>query len=202
MSAVSAATTQLTDLLTAWSEGDDDALETLTPLVYQEMHRLAYHYLLGESPGRLQPTELVNEAFVRLVENDISWTGRAHFYVVAARTMRRILVDLARRHAANKRRGSRREESLWDGDELRFDLPASPALSTVDVLVLDEALTELRLYDERKSKAVELRYFGGLSVAEVALVLQVSVPTAERDLRLAKAWLGQSVRTTKTSGGT
>lgn len=194
-------TTQLTELLTAWSEGDADALETLTPLVYREMHRLAHHYLMGEGPGRLQPTELVNEAFVRLVENEISWTGRAHFYVVAARTMRRVLVDMARRFAASKRRGARREESLWDGDELRFDLPASSALSTVDLLVLDEALTELRGYDERKGKAVELRYFGGLSVAEVAMVLGVSVPTAERDLRLAKAWLGQSVRAVDGSAG-
>ena len=126
-------TPQLTDLLTAWSEGDGDALEELTPLIYHEMHRLAHHYLMSESPRRLQATELVNEAFVRLVDNDISWTGRAHFYVVAARTMRRILVDLARRDGAAKREGAEREESLYDGDKLRFDLPAASDLSTVDL---------------------------------------------------------------------
>ena len=190
----------LTDLLTAWSEGDDEALESLTPLVYNELHRLAHHYLLGEQRGRLQATELVNEAFIRLVDNDISWTGRAHFYVVAARTMRRILVDMARRTAAAKRQGAKREEALWDGDKLRFDLPASAEMSALDLLMLDEALDELRRYDERKSKAVELRYFGGLSVAELAKVLEVSIPTAERDLRMAKAWLGQAVRNADPSG--
>lgn len=187
-------TTQLTDLLTAWSEGDGNALDELTPLIYHEMHRLAHHYLMSENPRRLETTELVNEAFIRLVDNEISWTGRAHFYVVAARTMRRILVDLARRNRATKREGSEREESLWDGDQLRFDLPPASGMSTVDLLVLDEALTELRAFDERKGKALELRYFGGLSVAEVARVLEVSVPTVERDLRLAKAWLGQEIR--------
>ncbi len=191
-------TAPLTDLLSAWSEGDQQALEELTPLVYRELHRLAHRYLRRESSSKLQTTELVNEAFLRLAGNDVSWTDRAHFYVVAARTMRRVLVDLARRSAAARREGASREESIWREGRLRLDLPASGGLSTVDLLVLDEALTELGSFDERKHKAVELRYFGGLSMAEVAQVLEVSIPTAERDLRLAKAWLKQAISESET----
>lgn len=185
---------ELTELLVAWSDGDDGALNELTPLVYQELHRLAHHYLVGEQHRGLQTTELVNEAFVRLVDNEISWAGRAHFYVVAARTMRRVLVDLARRRRADKRDGIDRHVPLWDEDRLDVDLALPDNTSKVDLLALDRALEQLALADERKSKAVELRYFGGLAVADVARVLNVSLPTAERDLRLAKAWLGQAIQ--------
>ena len=185
---------ELTELLIAWSDGDDGALEHLTPLVYQELHRLAHHYLIGEQHRGLQTTELVHEAFLRLVDNDISWSGRAHFYVVAARTMRRVLVDLARRRHADKRDGIERHVPIWDNDQLNVDLAVSEESSAVDLLALDQALEQLVLEDERKAKAVELRYFGGLSVADVARVLEVSVPTVERDLRFAKAWLKQAIR--------
>ncbi len=185
---------ELTELLVAWSDGDDGALEQLTPMVYQELHRLAHHYLVGERYRGLQTTELVNEAFLRLVENDITWSGRAHFYVVAARTMRRVLVDLARRRRADKRDGIERHIPLWDAGQLDIDLAINDDTSAVDLLALDQALEQLAQADERKSKAVELRYFGGLAVADVARVLDVSVATAERDLRLAKAWLGQAIQ--------
>lgn len=187
-------TTPLTDLLGAWSRGDEQALESLTPLVYRELHRLAHHYLRSEPRRPLQTTELVNEAFLRLIDSDIPWTDRSHFYVVAARTMRRVLVDLARRAAAAKRDGADREIPLWADDGPCIDVPAAGEAGPVDLLVLDESLSELSKADPRKGQAVELRYFAGLSVAEIAKVLDVSVPTAERDLRLAKAWLGQAIR--------
>lgn len=180
----------VTELLTAWANGDNEALESLTPLVYQELHRLAHHYLSGERDRGLQTTELVSEAFLRLVGNEISWAGRSHFYVVAARTMRRVLVDLARRRQAEKRRGMEREVPIWEEEDMILEQGSS----AVDLLALDQALGQLAIADERKSRAVELRYFGGLTVAEVAKVLEVSVPTTERDLRLAKAWLGQAIR--------
>ena len=187
-------TAVLTELLMAWSDGDDKALEELTPMVYQELHRLAHHYLLGERDRGLQTTELVNEAFLRLVDNQIPWSGRTHFYVVAARTMRRVLVDLARRRRAGKRDGMDRQVSLLDGDQLNIDVADQSNTTRVDLLALDRALEQLALADERKSRAVELRYFGGLAVAEIARVLDVSLPTAERDLRLARAWLGQAIQ--------
>lgn len=186
--------TPLTDLLGAWSRGDAQALESLTPLVYRELHRLAHHYLRSEPRRALQTTELVNEAFLRLLDSDISWSDRCHFYVVAARTMRRVLVDLARRAAAAKRDGAERELPLWSDDGPTIDVPSAGEAGPVDLLVLDEALVELSEADPRKGRAIELRYFAGLSVAEIAGVLEISVPTAERDLRLAKAWLGQAIR--------
>ncbi|MEM7349402.1 MAG: ECF-type sigma factor [Acidobacteriota bacterium] len=192
-------TAALTELLVAWSDGDDEALEELTPMVYQELHRLAHHYLLGERHRGLQTTELVSEAFLRLVDNHISWSGRAHFYVVAARTMRRVLVDLARRRQAGKRDGIDRQVPLLDGDQLDIGLVAPGDTARVDLLALDQALGQLARADERKSQAVELRYFGGLPVAEIARVLNVSLPTAERDLRLARAWLGQAIQGAGTS---
>jgi len=178
------ASADVTSLLVAWSEGDNDALARLVPKVYAELHRLAHHQMRAESPGRtLQTTALVNEAYLRLVDTRrVRWQSRAHFLGVAAQAMRRILVDAARARGARKRGGTGPRVSL---DESLLPAPERGA----SLVALDDALTALASVDPRKSQVVELRYFAGLSAAETAAVLGVSPETVQRDWRVAKAWL-------------
>jgi RNA polymerase sigma-70 factor (ECF subfamily) len=177
---------ELTQLLMAWSEGDERALDRLAPLVYAELRRLAHRSMNREPAGHtLQTTALVHEAFLRLLGHpQENWKNRAHFYAIAAQMMRRILVDYARANLRAKRGGAKTRISLD-----KIDLPVfEPALDP-DVITLDAALDKLAEIDPRRSRVVELRFFGGLSVEETALVLQVSPDTIVRDWRVAKAWL-------------
>jgi RNA polymerase sigma factor (TIGR02999 family) len=177
-------------LLLAWSNGDETALEELVPLVYEELHRLAHRYISRERPGNtLQTTALAHEAYLRLVDaRGVQWHNRAHFFAVAAQTMRRILVDLARARHNLKHGGGARQVSL---DEV---LVASPVRG-VDMLALDEALGRLAALNPRQSQVVELRYFGGLTNEEVAEVIKISPRTVRSDWSLARAWLYRELRT-------
>src|SRR5579864_470947 len=175
---------ELTELLTAWNQGDDSALQALVPLVYQELHRTAHRYMAHErSSHTLQTTALVNEVYMRLVDfQGMSWQNRNHFFAICANLMRRVLTDFARSRRFLKRGG--------DALHLPFDEALFGGLERASGLVaLDDALNALALIDERKCRVVELRFFGGLSVEETAQVLDVSVQTVLRDWRLAKAWL-------------
>ena len=171
-------------LLRAWGDGDDGALEQLTPLVEAELRRLARGYMRRERPGHtLQTTALVNEAFVRLTDaRSVRWQDRAHFLAISARLMRRVLVDHARSRGYRKRGGGAERVTL---DEMHV-VAAGPE---VDLVALDRALQALTEVDARKGKVVELRFFGGLSVEETAEVLGVSPDTVKRDWRLARLWL-------------
>lgn len=177
-------TEEISDLLIAWGNGDRTALDQLMPLVYDELRRLAHHYLVRERIGHtLQTSALVNEVYFKLVkERAMQWQNRAHFFAVSANLMRMILVDYARhRNYAKRGGGTQRlsfDEALAVSDERAADL-----------LALDDALNALAAFDARKSKVAELRYFGGLSVDETAEVLKVSSVTVMREWRLAKAWL-------------
>ena len=175
---------RVTALLQAWSAGDHTALEQLLPLVHAELRRLARLYMRRERPGHtLQTTALINEAFLRLVEaRGINWQNRAQFFGISARLMRRVLVDFARDRGYGKRGGGQRHLPL---DEALVVAPTPDE----DLVALDHALDALAGVDERKSRAIELRFFGGLSIEETALVLDVSPETVKRDCRLAKAWL-------------
>jgi RNA polymerase sigma-70 factor, ECF subfamily len=174
----------ITQLLRDWSNGDRDAPAELMPLVYRELRRLADSYMSHERDGHtLQPTALVNEAFLRLIDQTrVNWQNRAHFFGIAAQLMRRILLDYARAHKTEKRGGVVKRLSL---DEVAI-LPAQRA---ADLIALDEALQELARFDERKSQIVELRFFGGLGVDETAEVLGIHRATVLRDWAVAKAWL-------------
>jgi RNA polymerase sigma factor (TIGR02999 family) len=174
----------VTALLRAWGDGDDAALEQLTPLVEAELRRLARAYMARERRDHtLQATALVNEAFLRLTEaRRVRWQDRAHFLGISARLMRRVLVDHARARGYRKRGGGAERVTLVE------ELVASPELA-LDVIALDRALDALAAVDVRKSRVVELRYFGGLSLEETAEVLHVSPDTVKRDWRLAKLWL-------------
>ena len=174
----------VTDLLRAWADGDDGALERLTPLVEAELRRLARGYMRRERRGHtLQTTALVNEAFLRLTDaRSVRWQDRAHFLGIAARLMRRVLVDHARSRGYQKRGGGAQRVTLDEG-------LATTAGTTVDMLALDRALEALAAADARKARTIELRFFGGLSVEETADVLGVSTDTVKRDWRLAKLWL-------------
>jgi len=176
--------TETTLLLRAWANGDQRALEQLTPRVYKELRRIAGHFMKHERPGRtLQATALVHEAFLKLiVVNDVDWECRAHFFAVAAQIMRRILLDAARKRATAKRGGNAARVNL---DEVA-DLGAERASQ---LIALDEALNRLEKVDPRKARVIELRFFGGLSVEETAAILKVSQDTVLRDWRLARAWL-------------
>jgi RNA polymerase sigma factor (TIGR02999 family) len=182
--AASTSTHEITRLLEAWSSGDSRALERLTPLVYNELHRLAHRYMAAEQPGQtLQTTALVHEVYLRLVDvKNIDWNDRAHFYAICARLMRRILVDFARSRNYQKR-----------GPQFpHIELEEAATVSVVvgsELLAVDEALKELAKLDTRKSEVVELRFFGGLTVEEVAAALKISPETVMRDWKLAKAWL-------------
>ncbi len=175
---------EVTQLLVAWSNGDDVARDRLMSVVHQELHRLAHRYMRRESPGHtLQTSDLVNEAFLRLVDQrDVQWRNRAHFFGIAAQMMRRILVDYARSRHYAKRGGGATEIPLDDALVISNERNA-------EVVALDEALERLSDFDKRKSQIVELRCFGGLSVDETAEVLGVSPGTIIRDWTLAKAWL-------------
>lgn len=174
----------ITQLLLAWSNGDQAALEQLVPQVYQELRRQAEFYLRQERPGHLlQPTALVNEAYLRLIDCDnIQWQNRAQFFAVAAQLMRRILVDFARARDYAKRGGGLRQVSLADA-------AIAPHQKVADLVALDDALNTLAELDPRQSRVVELRFFGGLKLEEIAEVLKVSVGTVRRDWSLAQAWL-------------
>lgn len=177
------ATTQVTQLLHDWRNGDQAAFDRLLPLVYDELRRLAGHYLRGERQGHtLQSAALVHEAYLQLLGQEIDWQNRAHFLGVAAQAMRRVLVDYARSRNYQKRGGH--------AVHVEIEAAATVALNQAGELVaLDDALQGLEKLDPRKSRVVELRYFGGLSVEETAEVLGISVPTVVRDWNTAKAWL-------------
>jgi RNA polymerase sigma factor (TIGR02999 family) len=174
----------ITKLLLDWRGGDSEALDRLMPLVYEELRRMANHYMRNERKGHtLQTSALVNEAYLRLVDHEnIAWQNRAHFFGVAAQAMRRILVDHARTRNYQKRGGAAHHVSLDEAATLAGDRAA-------ELIALDEALGELAKLDERKCRVVELRYFGGLSMEETAEALGVSIPTVTRDWNTAKAWL-------------
>ncbi len=179
----------VTELLLAWGTGDEGALRRLVPLVHHELHRIARAFMAGERGGHsLQATALVNEAYMRLVDvHRVNWQNRAHFLAMAARLMRRILVDHARSKGYQKRGGGAIRISL---DE---DINVAGIEPGRDLLALDDALAELTKRDERKGRVVELRFFAGLSVEETAAVLDVSPETVMRDWKAAKAWLLESI---------
>ncbi len=177
---------EVSRLLLAWKEGDGEAREQLVPLVYDELRRVAQRYMQSERQITLQPTALVNEAYLRLAATDVPWTGRKHFFAVAAGIMRRLLVDEARRRRAEKRGGG---EPM-----LTFDEMLLPIERAEELIALDEALEDLASLDQRKGRVVELRFFAGLTIADTAEILEVSPATVERDLRMAKAWLTDEMR--------
>lgn len=174
---------EVTEMLRAWRAGNEQALDQLTPHIYRELHRAARQCMRNERDGHiLQTTALINELYLRLPDLDIDWQGRAHFFAICARQMRRILIDMARSRRSHKRGSGTFMVSLDEAPEVSVD-------SREDVVAVDDALRELAKMDERKSQVVELRFFGGLSVEETAKVLKVSPETVALDWRLAKAWL-------------
>jgi RNA polymerase sigma factor (TIGR02999 family) len=182
-------TRDVTQLLRAWSEGDQEALEKLTPLVYRELHLRAHRQMARERPGQtLQTTALVNEIYLQLIDlRGVSWRDRAHFFALSSRLIRRVLIDAARAKASLKR-GAQSPHTVLDENLLVSLEPRA------DVVALDDALTALAAIDQRKSEVVELRFFGGLGIEETAEVLRVSPETVKRDWRLAKAWLRRELR--------
>ena len=183
-----AETAQITRLLHAWRGGDERALDSLVPLVYGELRKIAHGYMRAEREGAtLQATALVNEAYLRLVDaGSVDWEDRAHFFAVSAQMMRRILVDAARSRMREKRGGGCAKVNI---DEV----PDLSAGRSGDVVLVDEALDTLAKLDPRKAKVIELRFFGGLSVEETAAVLKISPQSVMRDWRLARAWLMREV---------
>ena len=179
----------VTQLLLAWRNGDPQALDKLTPLVYHELRRLAAGYMRREREGHtLQATALVNEAYLQLIDQQrVHWQNRAHFIGIAARLMRRILVDHARAHATAKRGQGAAPLPLNEAKD-------TPDKAAPNVIALDDALHDLAKYDERKCQIIELRYFGGLSMEEIAAVTELSIATIRRDLRMAEAWLGRQMQ--------
>lgn len=174
---------EVTQLLIDWSKGDQAALDKLTPFVYDELHRLARHYMRRERPGHtLQTSALVNEAYIRLVDQSVPWQNRAHFFGIAARLMRQILVDHARAHNYAKRGGGAQKVSLDQAADL------AQARAT-DLVALDDALNGLATFDPHQSRIVELRFFGGLTIEETAEVVGFSHATVEREWTAARAWL-------------
>ena len=184
---------EITQLLKAWNQGDESALERLTPLVYARLRRLAWHYTRRERAGlTLQGTALVHELFLRLFDaSDIEWQDRAHFYAIASHVMRRILVDAARTRYAAKRGG--RAERV-DTSNLDLDAIVVGEDRAAAVCALDDALTSLAALDPRRAKVIELRFFGGLTVEETAEVLDVSPQTVMRDWKTAKVWLARELQ--------
>ncbi len=187
-------TQDVTGMLRDWTSGDQEALDKLIPVVYDELRRQAARYLRRERPDHtLQTTALIHEAYLRLInQHNVEWKDRAHFYAIAARLMRQILVDHARKRQAAKRGGS----------DIKVPLEEEMVITTgrnVDLVALDEALTRLAAIDPQQSRIVELRYFSGLSVEETAEVTGVSARTVKRDWNVAKAWLRQQMRETQES---
>src|SRR5262245_518445 len=178
----------ITQLLIRWRNGDKAALDELAPLVYSELRRLARYYLRAERPDHtLQPSDLVHEAYLRLVdEKEIDWQNRAHFFGVAAVRMRHILVEHARSRQAAKRGGGQYRLTLSEADRL-------PVKADVNLLALGEALRRLEALDPRKSRIVELRYFGGLTIEETAEAMMISPATVKRDWSMARAWLRSEI---------
>ncbi len=173
----------VTQLLGAWQGGDPAALEQLTPLVYEELRRLARRYMSSERANHtLQATALVNEAFLRLAGSEVNWENRSHFFAIAARMMRRILIDHAKANRSGKRGGNVQKVEL---DEQKVAADQDP----MDVLELDRLLTRMAELDERKADVLVLHYFGGLTYEEISASLEISAATVDRDLRLGKAWL-------------
>jgi len=189
-------TKEVTQLLIAWSNGDEEALEQLMPLVYRELHRLAHRHLRRERTGHtLETTALVHEAYLRLIDQqEVRWQNRAHFFAIAAQTMRRILVEYARARRYQKRGGGAQRVSLDEAMAVSDERAA-------EVVALDEALTNLAKFDQRKSRMVELRFFGGLSIEETAEVLGVSPGTVMRDWTLAKTWLQREINQGERDAG-
>ncbi len=180
----------VTRLLLDWRAGDGEALGKLTPIVYQELRRLAHPYMRREPANHLlQTTALVHEAYMRLVGEDIDWEGREHFFAIAARQMRRILVDYARRHRAQKRGGGAAAMPLEEAEQ-EADAALAPDL---ELLALDRGLERLAAVDERKCRVVELRFFAGMTIEETARVLELSHATVERELKMARAWLSRDM---------
>ena len=179
----------VTSLLAKWKAGDEAALQQLLPIVHEELRRLARRQMARERPGHtLQPTALVNEAYLRLVNlKQMQWQDRAHFFAMGARLMRRILVDFARARGYQKRGGGAKQVSFTEALDVAEGQPT-------DVVALNDALEELAAVDERTSRVVELRFFGGLSVEETAEVLNVSRETVKRDWKFAKMWLLRHLR--------
>ena len=175
----------ITRLLQSWSGGNQEAVDSLIPLVYDELHKVAAQYLRKQQSGHtLQPTALVNEAYLKLIDiSNVSWQDRAHFFAVASRTMRHILVDHARGRNRQKRGAGAQRVSL---DEA---ISFSSEKNEVDVVLLDDAIKALAEIDDQQARIVELRFFGGLTVEETAVVLHVSPATVKREWRIAKAWL-------------
>ncbi len=179
---------QITQLLARWERGDPDALNELTPVVYNELHRTAHRYMRREQPGNtLQTSALINEAYIRLIDQrQAHWQNRAHFFAIAATMMRHILVDRVRARGYAKR----------GANPLRVSLDEALAVSGSkgpDVIALDDALKDLEAIDPRKSRIVEMRFFGGLSLKETAEALATSIPTVEREWRSARAWLHKAM---------
>jgi RNA polymerase sigma factor (TIGR02999 family) len=181
------APTNVTQLLVSWGGGNQAALEALTPLVHQELRRIAARCMAGERAGHiLQATALVNEAYLRLIDwRDVQWQNRAHFFAVASQIMRRVLVDVARTRDRDKRGGGQLHVSLSEA----AGVADGPLARGVDLIALDDALKSLETLSARQARVIELRFFGGLSLEEAAHVLDVSVGTVRRDWSLAQAWL-------------
>jgi RNA polymerase sigma factor (TIGR02999 family) len=180
---------EVTRLLLAWRQGKQDALDELIPIVYEQLRQQAHRSLQREQKGHsLQTTALINETFLRLVDCDkVSWKNRAHFFAITAKMMRHVLVDYARSRRSQKRGGGLEKTTL--DQKLTFSIARNS-----DLVALDDALNELELIDQRRSRVVELRFFGGLSIEETAEVLGVSPDTVVRDWRLAKVWLAREVK--------
>ena len=190
-----AATHEITGWLRAWEAGQSRALDNLIPHVYRELKRLARRHMRSNECGSLQTTSVVHEAYIKLVDlNDVRWQDRAHFYAVAARIMRGILVDAARARRTQKRGGLLQRA----GADTEFDLDQIPDMGSgraEEILAIHEALEHLAKMDARQAQVVEMRFFGGLSVEEAAAVLKISSQSVMRDWRLAKAWLRREIRT-------
>ena len=184
---------EFTKLLVAWSRGDDTALDQLTPIIYEELHRLAHSQMRGERAGHvLQTTALVNEAYLKLMNSrQVQWQNRAQFFALAATLMRRVLVDFARQRGFQKRGGEAMQVSFDEALQL-------PQQREADLVALDDALTDLAKFDQRKSRVVELRFFGGLTIEETAEVLDISTDTVNSDWRTAKLWLRRELKNDKT----
>lgn len=186
---------EITSMLRAWCDGDPRALDSLMPLLYRELHQAAHRQMLGERSGHtLQTSALVNEVYLRLVGlQEVSWQNRAHFLAVCAKLMRQILIDYARTRRRLKRGGGVQELSI-DSNLVVFGQPR------VDLLALNDALNSLATFDERKSKVVELRFFGGLTAEETAEALGLSVETVHRDWKVAKVWLLRELSVEQVDG--
>ena len=178
----------VTRLLLEWSEGNRQALEEMLPLIYDELRRLAHNFLYRERPGHtLQTTALVHEAYLKLIDQrDARWQNRAHFFAIAAQAMRRILIDSARRHVAEKRGGRGQKLSLAEVATISLE-------PNTNLIALDLALTRLAEIDSQQSRIIELRYFGGLTIEETAEVMRLSPATIKREWTMARAWLHQAL---------